>query len=261
MTLDHARAELHAMMAAAPERPGRVRLKRGERVDALVVDNPTARNALTVQMMVDLADAVIELRTRPTAWLVLRSSAPGMFCAGGHLGDVRAALASAAAGERMCLAMSAVLDGLLALPQTSVAVVDGPAVGGGAELATAADLRLVTPSGWLQFRQAALGVATGWGGAARLTSLLGRRTAVRLLTLGERVGPERALALGLADLEGQAADVERMLPGSPPAAVRASKAQVLAAVGGEGAGRQAALFGSVWAGPAHLEALAGVEEG
>ena len=50
----------------------------------------------------------------------------------------------------------------------SVAIVDGPAVGGGAELTTATDHRVFGPGAWLSFRQAALGVAAGWGGAVPL---------------------------------------------------------------------------------------------
>ena len=73
-------------------------------------------------------------------------------------------------GFAMACLMGEATARLAALPLLSVCLVGGPAVGGGAELTTCTDLRLATPTARVSFVQAVMGVAPGWGGAARLGS-------------------------------------------------------------------------------------------
>lgn len=272
MKLSEARSLLEALQRHAEPRPGRVHLELRGPVAELVLDNPGARGALTLGMMVELAAAVERLASWDGAVVLLSSrdprpgpGAPGRrpelraFCAGGHLGQVRRAISDPERAEAMCLAMSAVLDGLLDLPAVSVALIDGLAIGGGAELATATDLRLLSPSASLHFVHAALGIAPGWGGTRRLVGLLGRRRALALLLDARPLSADEALALGLADEVHAdlraAADrlVERWLS-RPPEAIRALKRQVVAGVEGDRAA-DAAAFAEVWGGPAHRAAL------
>ena len=62
-----------------------------------------------------------------------------------------------------------------------MAVVRGRAIGGGAELTTATDLRVFSPDASLSFVQSKMGLSTGWGGGSRLTSIVGRAKALRIM--------------------------------------------------------------------------------
>lgn len=256
--LEEARETLLALGRGLPDRGGRIVLHTDGPVARLVIANPSARNAMTVPMMAALADAVSTL-SRWDGAVVHVVGEGGVFCAGGHLDDVRDALIDGESGRAMADAMTAVLDEFLALPFVSVAVVNGPALGGGAELATACDLRVCGLRGYLHFVHGALGVAPGWGGAHRLRAIVGRTAAVRLLTSAAKVGPEEGRAIGLFDAvaeEASAAALALSAPilALPTAAVRAMKQQVAAT----GRGEEAAVFASVWGGPDHRAALARV---
>jgi enoyl-CoA hydratase/carnithine racemase len=221
----------------------------------ITLDNPSVRNAMTVRMMAQLAVAVAQLESDASVDSIVVRGGPasGAFCSGGHLGEVRSALAQPVAGRQMATAMGAVLDGLLAIPATSVAVIDGVAMGGGAEIATACDFRVATPAARIHFAQARLGVATGWGGARRLVEHIGRRSALRVLAAAQVIGPEDALRLGLVDELAQDVVTAMEVLVAPMNAVsgqarRAIKRQVI----GEDA---VEAFLSVWGGPDHQRAL------
>lgn len=258
MTLEQAATALRGL--AAPDSPGRVELVRAGEVAELVLQHPRARQSLSAAMMADLADAVVTLRDDPPAAVLLRASEPGVFCAGGYLPEVSASLTAPERGRVMGEGMATVLDALLSGPYLSVAVVEGPAIGGGAELALATDLRVWTTAGRLEFRQAALGVATGWGGAARLVRLVGRTAALKALVQAAVIDPAEAERLGLADLvvdtDGAAA-ARAWLQGllrHGGGAVAACKRQVVAA---EQMDKSAAVdaFLAVWGGPIHRRHL------
>ncbi|NWT25638.1 ECHD1 decarboxylase, partial [Cardinalis cardinalis] len=171
-------------------------------------------------------------------------------------------------GMNMCMFMQNTLTRLMRLPLISVALVQGKAFGGGAELTTACDFRLMTPGSEIRFVHKRMGLVPGWGGGARLVRIVGSAAALQLLGGAARVGPERALGLGLAELTLPAADETRALGEArawlgqytegPAAVIRAVKKVVTA-------GRELPLedalrtekdiFGTVWGGPANLQAL------
>ncbi len=263
MERDHERelaVAVRALEVLAEEvspRPGTVHLDLEGPVAWVRLDNPQAHNALTVGMMVELARAVARLTRWSGAVVAVRSAHGGTFCAGGHLGQVREGLLRPDAARIMAEAMTAVLDALLDLPALSVAVLEGPAIGGGAELATACDLRVGTPEAAVHFAQVGLGVACGWGGARRLRLHLGRGRALRLLAAGERLPAASLQAIGLLDHVGEgdpAALLSRVLGPAldhPVAAVRAVKAQVVSA----DADDATEAFLQVWGGQDHSRAL------
>lgn len=231
---------------------GSVRLELEDQVADLVIDNPSARHAFTVDMMAELAEAVLRLGEWEGALIRVRASTPEAFCAGGHLGQVRAWLGTPEAGAVMAESMAVTLDALGAHPAISVAVLQGPAVGGGAEVAMASDLRVAAPTFWMQWRQTRLGVVAGWGGAQRLLRRLGEARAMRLMLDGEAISATEALSLGLVDevAEDPSALTDawfgRWLSRGPEV-VRAVKAQLRACNRAE----SAAVFGTLWGGPHH----------
>ncbi|XP_021246530.1 ethylmalonyl-CoA decarboxylase isoform X5 [Numida meleagris] len=172
-------------------------------------------------------------------------------------------------GMNMCMFMQNTLTRLMRLPLISIALVQGKALGGGAELTTACDFRLMTPGSEIRFVHKHMGLVPGWGGAARLVRIVGSRAALQLLSGADQVDPERALRLGLSEgtlsssdesgsLEEAQAWLSQYTEG-PAIVIRAVKKVVTA---GRELPLEAALrterdvFGTVWGGPANLEALA-----
>lgn len=252
-----ARDQLRGLICAGAEPAGAVRLDLDGPVAHLRIDHPRARGAMTLSMMVDLADAVLALGAWDGALVLLSSTDPRAFCAGGHLGQLLAAIDAPEKAHTMCVAMGVVTDALAALPAVSVSAIDGLAVGGGAELVTATDFRVASPEARIHFVQARLGIAPGWGGTRRLARIVGRQAALRVLTTARPLFPGEAVELGLVDhrCEGRAVDgaLEWLadLRSRPPEAIRAVKQQILATSRDE----EASAFASVWGGPAHVRAL------
>lgn len=92
-----------------------------------------------------------------------------------------------------------ILDELVALPCITVAAINGPALGGGLELALACDFRIAVKSAKLGLPETSLGLISGWGGIARLTKLVGLAQAKRLCFSAQPVSAEEGLKLGLVD--------------------------------------------------------------
>ena len=84
-----------------------------------------------------------------------------------------------------------------ALPVPTIAAVNGPASGGGAELALACDLRVASEDASFQFPHLAWGVVPGAGGTQRLPRVVGRARALELLLLGEKITARDAWTMGL----------------------------------------------------------------
>lgn len=238
-----------------------VRVERRGELALLVVDRPRALNAIARHTMRDLAEAVQRLAREDVRGVVLAGGG-GRFIAGGDLRDLGAAR-SAEQGQAMAARMQAVLAGLEDLPVPVIAAVERYAFGGGAEVALACDLRVMGRDAVFGLRHRRFGVTTAWGGARRLTRLVGRSRALSLLWTGRDVTAPEALDLGLADAvapEGSsvvehalalAADIATGAPG----AVAATKQLVVRADLDRAAhGRlEASIFGEIWAHPDHWQ--------
>ena len=180
---------------------------RGDGIAVVTIDNAASRNALTPIMMCQFADAVAQLEeegasadraSSPHAAVVLRGKG-GFFCSGADLRVAAKALATPAAGAAMCAFMHHWTSRFRRLPLVSVAAIAGGAVGGGTELATACDHRLMAADAHWCMVHARHGLVPGWGGGARVQRLVGRRAALRLLAGSAKVSAAAALRCGLAD--------------------------------------------------------------
>ena len=127
-----------------PYKSGTVDLEKKENgIAHIVLNNPERRNAFSGSMMVDLYEIVEELESWTVGrGLILRGAdnKSKVFCSGGDLKTVHH-IKTPEAGFMMSLLMSEATDRLARLPLVSVCLLQGPAVGGGAELTTATDYR------------------------------------------------------------------------------------------------------------------------
>lgn len=255
--LDEAIAILGELEGSLDEVSGEVRRDVHGDTVRILLDSPRVHNALSARMMRQLGQAVRDQVESPPAVLVLASAHGGSFCAGGHLGQVRAGLLDRRAARAMSVAMTTVLNAISRLPSLSIAVVEGPAVGGGVELATSCDLCVSTVDGSFDPAQLRLGVTPGWGGARRLVRRLGAGRSLAFLGRSRRIDARAALELGLIDdiVPGPIeVAIQRGLGAAAhqrPEVVHALKRQVLSDQGHD----ESELFLSVWGGPAHRKAL------
>ncbi|KAH9523675.1 enoyl CoA hydratase domain-containing protein 1, partial [Bulinus truncatus] len=102
-------------------------------------------------------------------------------------------------GEEMATYQHDTLTRLLNLPLISVALIQGHTLGGGAELCTACDFRVMSPKAKIGFVHLKMGLTTAWGAATRLTKLLGHRKTLDLLCSAKILLPSAALRIGLVD--------------------------------------------------------------
>jgi enoyl-CoA hydratase len=92
-----------------------------------------------------------------------------------------------------------VCDGIAELDVPVIAALPGPAIGGGAELAVACDMRVADPDATLCFKHARMAVTTAWGVLPKLVTLVGHGTASRLLLTSQEIDAREALRIGLVD--------------------------------------------------------------
>ena len=131
------------------------------------------------------------------------------------------------------------------LPQAVIAAVEGPAIGGGAILALAADFRVLADGAFFRFPEVRLGMTLGWGGLPLLSALVGPARAKRLLFCDETVSAAEAAAMGLADRnapQGGALDAARAWAGEIAACPPLALAMTKRALDGSAGGNWAAAY-------------------
>ncbi|WP_349410396.1 enoyl-CoA hydratase/isomerase family protein [Pseudalkalibacillus sp. SCS-8] len=138
-------------------------------------------NAINYEMMDLLDDAINQLEYDDNAKvLVITGSGDKAFCSGGDL-SVFHQLYSEEEAFTMLSKMGNILYKLFKFPKPTVALMNGVAVGGGCEIATACDFRVAAPHVKFGFIQGTLGITTGWGGATFLMERIGKSGALELL--------------------------------------------------------------------------------
>lgn len=175
---------------------GRAGLRVEESPDRVVVtlDRPEKRNAIDADLVAALHDVCTELEARPRL-LLLTGGDQGIFAGGADIRQLR----DRGRLDALAAINSAVFARIRALPLPTVAAVDGPALGGGAELAYACDLRICTARAFFGQPEVQLGILAGAGATHRLPALVGETRAKEMLFTGRRVDAAEALRIGLVN--------------------------------------------------------------
>lgn len=198
----------------------------------LTLCRPDARNAIGRQFLRELRECLATVaQERTTRCVVVRSTVPGVFCAGADLKE-RAGM-SAAEAATFVRELRETFGQLDALPMPTVACVDGFALGGGAELALACDIRVCGRDTQFAFPETRLGIIPGAGGTQRLPRIVGTSRAKELVYTGRRVDVHDAVKMGLAThiaeesgAEEAALRVAREIAQGGPVALRLAKAAI-----------------------------------
>lgn len=189
--------------------------------------NPTARNAMSEPMTAAWELCMRELAKVPQLRAVLVRAQGSAFCAGGDLSWIggQGAATVPEIGARMDTFYRAWLS-VTALPVPTVAFIEGPAVGAGAAVALACDVRWVGPGASFSVPFTRLGLHAGMGTTYLLPEVVGLAMARDLLFTGRRLDASQMMQCGLATAVVEPDDaMQRMreIAGNAPVAVRLTK--------------------------------------
>lgn len=173
-----------------------VRLEVEEAVGTIRLDRPKM-NAINGQLRAELQEAALEARERDDVRAVVLYGGERVFAAGADIKEMSSM--TYADMQAWGSGLQDALRVVARLPKPVVAAVTGFALGGGFELALAADFRVLGERAKVGVPEILLGVMPGAGGTQRLTRLVGPARAKDLVFSGRQVGAEEALALGIAD--------------------------------------------------------------
>jgi enoyl-CoA hydratase/carnithine racemase len=205
----------------------------------VTIHRPETRNALTRPVLALLTEALSRASNDPAVRCVVLGGAGGHFCSGA---DLRQSIVE---DPQLLDHVEAYLDEFHALVRAvvrcerpTIAMMDGAAVGFGADLAFACDLRVASVRAYAQEKFVRIGLLPDGGGTFWLPRLLGTARALQAILLGERIEAPELERLGVVlkavapeDLREATLEVARRLEGGPPLAHAAIKRAVYANLG------------------------------
>ncbi|NNE08357.1 MAG: enoyl-CoA hydratase [Gemmatimonadetes bacterium] len=167
----------------------------------ITLDRPRTRNGFDDVMASQMVARFREATTDPDCRLLIVTGAGDSFCAGGDLRFMEKAVSEGRTDDAMKLVLrgTEVVRLVHGAPMPVIAALNGPAVGGGASLALACDLRLIREDARIHLSYAKLGLIPAWGGSWFLPRLVGESKALELLLAAEPIEAPRALSLGLVN--------------------------------------------------------------
>jgi enoyl-CoA hydratase/carnithine racemase len=183
------------------EPPSGVRLERAGAIATLTLDRPEKRNALSPREHRALQDGFAELASDFETRVVILTGAGVTFSAGADLSNPREEGKPVNDLERRHRARvgDRTVAALEALDQITIAAINGPAVGGGAVLALACDMRVMARDAWLSIPEVEIGMPLTWGALPLLVREIGPARTLELVTTCARVGADQAREYGLVN--------------------------------------------------------------
>jgi enoyl-CoA hydratase/carnithine racemase len=226
------------MTEATKQAAGPVLLEeRAGAVLTLRLNRPEKLNALNVELGRALVQALLHAGQDPAVRAIMITGAGRGFCAGGDiemLRDMRSRNAGKeleallAAGKDICLAIAL-------MPKPVIAAVNGPAAGGGMNLALAADMRIASDAAKFSEAFTAIGLYPDFGGTFFLPRIVGPTIAAELFSTAELISAQDALRLGIvthvypaAQFEDEARKLAERMAAAAPVPLRDLKHMTLA---------------------------------
>jgi enoyl-CoA hydratase/carnithine racemase len=210
-----------------------------EGVRVLVLDREKHRNSLDLEVLTRLAHELALIRTDSAVRSVVLTGANGVFSSGADFATIEylSQLPEAEVAELLARQMR-VVDMFWALPQPTIAAIDGPAVGAGMSLALACDIRVGSPAMALFPSFIRMGLLPDMGASWLLPRLIGEGAALELLLAGRPVDAELGLRMGLVhhlsdDALATALGLATTFAARPRAAVVATKRLLREAADGD----------------------------
>jgi enoyl-CoA hydratase/carnithine racemase len=207
----------------------------GEKRDAIGIarlNRPDARNALSAELMEELASLVEAWDADPEVRCIVIAGSDDWFAAGA---DIKA-MAARSFQEVLVTPSARFWPRLAACKTPLIAAVSGFALGGGCELALLCDMIVASETAELGQPEITLGIIPGGGGTQRLARVIGKQRAMEVVLTGRRIDAQEALRFGLVNrVAGKrewfdaALELAEVIARRPPIAARLAKQAVLSA--------------------------------
>jgi enoyl-CoA hydratase len=224
-------------------------------IATITLNRPRVRNALNAELLIALSHALREAEADAgIRAIILTGAGEKAFAAGADIGELNA-LESSIEGAAQARRGQSITRLMEQLRTPIIAAVNGFALGGGCELALAADIRIASDNAVFGQPEVKLGLIPGYGGTQRLSRLVGRGMAMYLCLSGEMIDAAEALRIGLVqrvvpqtELLDEARRVAGAIAAQAPLAITATKRAIdegIALPIAEGLAIEALHFGSV----------------
>jgi enoyl-CoA hydratase len=200
-------------------------------VGVITFNNPAKRNAMSLDMWEGLGSALIELRDNDDVRVVIMVGAGNKaFVSGADISQFEKVRHNAAASEEYSKKSEAQRALLANYPKPVIACIRGFCLGGGMQVAMAADIRIASDNSQFGIPAAKLGIAYGYDGLRHLVSLVGPSWARLIMYTGMKIDSAEALRIGLVDrvspdaeLWDATMEIARTISGNAPLAIKAAK--------------------------------------
>jgi enoyl-CoA hydratase len=207
-------------------------------ITTLTLNRPRVRNALNAELLAALAAALRSADDDASVHaIVLTGAGDKAFAAGADIAELNA-LANSVAGAAQARSGQALTLAMERMRTPVVAAVNGFALGGGCEIAMAADIRIASENAMFGQPEVNLGLLPGYGGTQRMARLTGRGMAMYLCLTGEMIDAREALRIGLvqrvvpsAQLMAEALRVAGLIASKAPLAIAATKRAIDEGIG------------------------------
>ena len=222
-------------MNSRADQTGRISFDCNGAVRTLTIDNPAKHNALTVKMWRALRESINKLcQDGECRCIVIRGAGSSTFTSGADIGEFEEQRSDREQVTRyneeyVIPTIMAVLN----CPVPTIAMIAGPCLGGGLEIASACDFRVAADNATFGVPTQRMGFPLGFGETELVFKLLGRSVAMELLIAGKIFSAEEALRVGIvqrvegeAELEGKVRSLAEQIAAFSPAAVREVKVQL-----------------------------------
>ena len=215
--------------ADVPLDPALVTCQREGELAWITLQRPEVMNCLSFPTLKRFRTLLAELRADlALRCLLITGAGDRAFCAGADLKERKTMPMERV--PHFVRNIRALMDDVAAMPQPTVAVINGVAFGGGTELALACDLRVAAPHAELGLTETSLAILPGAGGTQRLPRLIGRSRAKDLILTARKLGAAEAERIGLVNrvaapgaLRAAALALAWAIADNGPVAVRAAK--------------------------------------
>ncbi len=175
-----------------------LKFEQEDNIGILTLNKPEKHNSIGKEYMDEFIDFLNFAEKEPLKALVVKSAGENVFSAGGDI-NYFVTLNSKEDAFSMALNMHNILSRFEDLEYPTVCMINGSAIGGGAEIILAFDIRFARSDIFIQYKEKAIGVTTGWGGTYRLVQLVGYNKALELLLSAKKIDAKEAKDIGLVN--------------------------------------------------------------
>jgi enoyl-CoA hydratase len=217
----------------------------------ITINRPEARNAIALATMDELEKAIVAAEGAQA--LVITGAGDRAFVSGGDLKEL-SAIRTEEEASAMAWRMRSVCDRLARFPAPVIAALNGHALGGGAEVAVAADIRLAADDIKIGFNQVTLAIMPAWGGAERLAALVGQSKALLLAGTGTVLDAIEAERIGLVDRVLPRASFDEDWRGVARALATRPAGEIKRVIAGVSAREAVRAFARLWVDDEHWQA-------